>query len=148
MNIIVVNYDELNYRPSEKQVLGDICRLYVGASQTCREEMGKVLNEQLSQLSSYLAGNDPIDKYHVIFTDTSNISKRNHLLDIIKDLKPDLLVSYNLAGFELSTLADSLLYNLINCRQFHIIRKKNLPNEKYLKILRSINLFLFEDYKD
>ena len=74
---------------------------------------------------------------------TSSVSDRNRIESYIKKETPDLLISYNLAGFEMGTLTDSVLYNLLDCRQFHFIKKDNLPNEIYLDKLLSINLFIF-----
>ena len=141
MKIIVINYDELNNPPSNKDVLSDIKSVFESASQTLLEDMGSKLYDHISNLLSD-------EKYgEIIFADTSDASKRNRLEAFVSEQKPDLLVSYNLAGFEKCTLTDSLLYNLMDCRQFHIIKKSGLPNEKYLDKLRSINLFLFDQTK-
>ena len=145
MKIAIVNYSELNERPAKEQIINDICRLYSNASRDSKEDMGSVLNSQLTELSSARSTNHD---YDVFYVDTSDSVKRSQLKASISSYNPDLLVSYNLAGFELGTLADSLLYNLIDCRQFHIVKKKALPNEKYLSKLRSLNLFIFEDYKE
>ena len=144
MKILVINYDELNICPSKNEVIDDICRLYNDASKDLKEEMGHALSKQLDALLS--AHTD--ENCDIIFADTADRIKRGQLGNLVSNYCPDLLVSYNLAGFELGTLADSLLYNLFDCRQFHIIKKKNLPNSDRLHILRSMNLFIFEDYKD
>ena len=145
MKIAVVNYNELNNCPSNEQVIDDIRRLFLYAPIDIKEDMGKDLREKLDILSNI---ESPFEENlnSIYFFDTSKTSSRYKIEQFIEETSPDLLVSYNLAGFELSTLADSLVYNLINCRQFHIIKKKNLPNEIYLSKLRSLNLFLFEDY--
>ena len=117
MKIIVINYDELNNPPSNKDVLSDIKSVFETASQTILEDMGSKLRDHISNLLSD-------EKYgEIIFADTSDASKRNCLEAFVSEQKPDLLVSYNLAGFEKCTLTDSLLYNLMDCRQFHIIKK-------------------------
>ena len=148
MKIAVVNYDELNDRPSNSQVINDICRLFRNSTTECKEDMGKTLSNQLILLSSASSDECIQKECDIFFVNTSDPKHRGHLKEFVDNFAPDLLVSYNLAGFELSTLADSLLYNLLNCRQFHIIKKKHLPNEDRLNILRSFNLFLFTDYKD
>lgn len=145
MKIAVVNYSELNPCPPKEQVIDDICRLYSAASYDFKEDMGTVLNNQLCEFASKQS---PSNNCDVLYVDTSDLVTRSQLRSLIGSCNPDLLVSYNLAGFELGTLADSLLYNLIDCRQFHIIKKNKLPNEKYLNILRSLNLFLFYDYEE
>ena len=142
MKIVVINYSELNECPDESVVINDIKRIYSNASSECKEEMGSFLNTQLSSLIS----NTFPDSLEIHFFDTTDIEKRKDIGHFVEKVNPDLLVSYNLAGFEMSTLADSLSYNTIACRQFHIIKKHGLPNEKYMKKLRSLNLFVFEDY--
>ncbi len=142
MKILVVNYSELNSIPSEDQILNDIFVAYNNGSKTIIEDLGTNLRNQIETLIS------KDDSATICFMDTSDSVHRNQLEKFVQKESPDLLVSYNLAGFELCTLTDSLLYNLIDCRQFHFIKKRNLPNEKYIQNLKSINLFMFEDYSE
>ena len=142
MKIVVINYSELNSVPSKEQVLDNICNAYKNSNKTIIENFGTNLKNQLERLINEK------DSASVSFMDTSDSIHRNLLQEFVQNESPDLLVSYNLAGFELGTLTDSLLYNLIDCRQFHIIKKRSLPNEKYLQKLKSINLFIFEDYSE
>ena len=137
MKIVVISYDELNKRPTNEEVLSDLFKTYENASDIVKENMGHVLNNQLQSLIK------EHDNACISFLNTSDFNKRIGLEQFVKDENPDLLISYNLAGFELSTLTDSVLYNLLDCRQFHFITKDNLPNEKYLEKLLSINLFVF-----
>ena len=136
MKIVVINYDELNKRPSKEQVISDLIKVYKEASSTCLEDMGSVLKDQIDSVISNQNNAD------ISFMNT-DLSNRNTLEKYVKKENPNLLISYNLAGFELSTLTDSVLYNLLDCRQFHLITKDNVPNEKYLEKLLSINLFIF-----
>lgn len=147
MIIVVVSYDELNECPDDSTVIKDVCRLYSNAPAEIKEEFGSLLNNQLSSLIVNLnRDNSSIQSTDVLFFNTSTISERDQIGKYIDTVKADLLVSYNLAGFEMSTLADSLSYNTIDCRQFHIIKQPDLPNKKYLNKLRGLNLFIFEDF--
>ncbi len=59
--------------------------------------------------------------------------QRENILAEIKALKPDLLVTEDLEGFEMTTLTDSVAYNLIHCRQIHLICRKGLPEMEFLE---------------
>lgn len=61
----------------------------------------------------------------------------------LKKAEADLFVNFNLTGFEQSTLTDGIAYNLLNCKQIHILLDKNLPNEKYLAKQLSISMFFY-----
>ena len=61
----------------------------------------------------------------------------------------DLLVTFNLSGFEQQTLAGGISYNLLNCKQIHILLDQNLPCEEKLALPLSISMFFFcqgQDY--
>lgn len=55
----------------------------------------------------------------------------------------DLLITFNLTGFEQSTLAGGISYNLLNCKQIHFLLDRNLPNESYLSKQLSLSMFFF-----
>lgn len=59
----------------------------------------------------------------------------------ITSLLPDLLITVDLAGFEQCTLTDNVAYNLLGCRQFHLLLHRELPNENYL--YRPLNIAMF-----
>lgn len=61
----------------------------------------------------------------------------------IRKAEADLFVNFNLAGFEQSTLTDGLAYNLLDCKQIHILLEQKLPNEKYLEKQLSISMFFY-----
>lgn len=64
--------------------------------------------------------------------------------DIMGDIRkenPDLLVTLDLAGFDRTTFTDGVAYNLLDCKQVHLILQKNLDNEKYLAKPLSIAMF-------
>lgn len=140
MKIVVISYNELNNQPSLEQVVSDLCHIFKTSDEFEKENMGSKLRHELSDI---ISGNI---QPGIVFIDTTSQYSRNRLQINVDNERPDLLISYNLAGFELCTLTDSLQYNLYDYRQFHIIQKKDLPNKKYLSKIRSINLFLFENY--
>lgn len=61
----------------------------------------------------------------------------------IKRFNPDILITFNLTGFEQRTLAGSLAYNLLKCKQIHFLLDSNLKNEEYLKKQLSISMFFY-----
>lgn len=60
----------------------------------------------------------------------------------IKAAGADLLVTLNLAGFDRVTLTDHIAYNLLDCKQVHIIQQREPETEDYLKKPLSIAMFL------
>ena len=69
--------------------------------------------------------------------------ERRDIIGEIKSLSPDLLVTTDLAGFELCTLTDNISYNLLDCKQLHLLLHENLPNEPYLAGQLSISMFFY-----
>lgn len=61
----------------------------------------------------------------------------------IKKAEADMFVDFNLWGFEQGTLAGSLAYNLLACKQIHILLADKLPNEGQLEKQLSIAMFFF-----
>ncbi len=58
--------------------------------------------------------------------DTRNIMKE------IREFEPELMITEDLEGFEMCTLTDAVSYNLIHCRQLHLLSSDPLSNERYL----------------
>ncbi len=58
--------------------------------------------------------------------DARNIMKE------IREFAPDLMITEDLEGFEMCTLTDAVSYNLIHCRQLHLLLSEELSNERYL----------------
>lgn len=54
-----------------------------------------------------------------------------------------LLITFNLAGFQLKTLANNIWYNLLPCRQMHIITSCDNELLSYLDMPLSISMFFF-----
>lgn len=139
MKIVVVSYSELNDRKEVQEVEEDILSYYFSKNQFLAHEWGSVLRKQFEELSKTRNAT-------IVFEETEIKKKREEMIDSLRAKEIDLLVSYNLAGFEQSTLTDGLAYNLVDCRQLHILEKKNLPNSKLLEKEKSINMFFFEKY--
>jgi len=100
--------------------------------------MGSHLREQLEELSCSKTCNIEFEK-------TSVIGDRVYISERLKKKKIDLLVTYNLAGFELSTLTDGLAYNLLDCRQFHFIENDDCNNSEFLRKQKSVNMFIIDN---
>lgn len=69
--------------------------------------------------------------------------ERKDLIGDIKALSPQLLITTDLSGFEQCTLTDNISYNLLDCKQLHVLFHENLPNERYLKKQLSISMFFY-----
>ena len=69
-------------------------------------------------------------------------SRELALVDL-KGNSTDLIITFNLAGFDISTLTDGLSYNLVNSKFIHFLLHENLPNEKYLSKQLSISMFFY-----
>ena len=69
--------------------------------------------------------------------------ERRDIIGEIKSLHPDLLITVDLAGFEQCTLTDNISYNLLDCKQLHLLLHENLPNEPYLAGQLSIAMFFY-----
>lgn len=69
--------------------------------------------------------------------------KQGDLISEIRSQRPDLLITTDLAGFEQCTLADNISYNLLDCKQIHLLLHEKLPNEPYLKGQLSIAMFFY-----
>ncbi len=108
---------------------------------------------------------------HMIFFIFRKPGDEHNIMNEIRSHEPDVLITEDLEGFEMCTLTDAVSYNLIHCRQFHVIRsgstqdgnlsKKNsclgnisggrdhdesLPNERYLgKQLSLVMTFVCTD---
>lgn len=71
----------------------------------------------------------------------SVIPLQGDLIGKIKKMNPELLLTVDLAGFDRVTLTDNIAYNLLDCKQLHVIIDDNLKNEKELEKLLSIAMF-------
>lgn len=63
--------------------------------------------------------------------------------EYIKKNGINLLINFNLQGFEHSTLAGGIAYNLLDCKQIHILLDEHPDNEKYFSKRLSISMFFY-----
>lgn len=66
--------------------------------------------------------------------------------DIFREIKsqdPQLLITVDLPGFEQCTLTDNVAYNLLKCKQLHLLLHDNLSNEPYLAKPLNISMFFY-----
>lgn len=70
-----------------------------------------------------------------------DVTLQGDLIGKIKEINPEILLTINLAGFDRTTLTDNVAYNLLDCKQLHVICDENLRNEKELEKLLSIAMF-------
>lgn len=68
---------------------------------------------------------------------------RGKMIGAIQNASPDILLTVDLEGFEQCTLTDNISYNLLNCKQIHLLLHEGLENEKYLSRQLSIAMFFF-----
>lgn len=66
-----------------------------------------------------------------------------HEQAIFKAEDYSLLVSFDLAGFQLKTLTNNVWYNLLPCKQIHFITTLNSSMETYLDNPLSISMFFY-----
>jgi hypothetical protein len=67
----------------------------------------------------------------------------NRLFGQLKELSADILITTDLLGFEQATLTDNLSYNLLDCKQIHLLLHEHLKNESLLKKQLSIAMFFY-----
>ncbi len=61
----------------------------------------------------------------------------------LRELAPDMLLTVDLQGFEHRTLTGNLSYNLLDCKQVHLLLHDNLQNEHFLSGQLSISMFFY-----
>lgn len=69
--------------------------------------------------------------------------RKRHIMGDIKALRPYLLITVDLPGFEQCTLTSNVSYNLLDCKQLHLLLHENLRNESYLAGQLSIAMFFY-----
>ena len=109
----------MNQCKTKEEVVKDIVDFRISVDDNTCENLGRDLRHLLDRLVCEKTF------AQVEFVDTSDMEKRAHLSDTLKSEAVDLLVTYNLAGFELCTLTDGLAYNLVDCRQIHLLKKRS-----------------------
>ena len=137
MKIAVVNYDELYSCPNEGEVIRDIISIFDGVSDKCKNDFGNTLRTQIKELLV------PSIKHDVYYADTTSQYVRKRIISCLFDFSPDILITYNMAGFENKTLTGLVAYNIVDCRQFHIVTHDYdiITDSSELK---SLNMFFFK----
>lgn len=77
--------------------------------------------------------------------------QRRDIIAEIKAFHPDVLITTDLAGFEQCTLTDNISYNLLSCKQLHLLLHEKLSNEPYLAKQLSIAMFFYcagDEYRE
>lgn len=141
MKIAVVNYNEFNKCPGADDVVSDVTDFYRSCIDVIREDLGCRLNKELADVSLGKT------KCEIVFVPSDSPTERKMITRTVGSMDCDLLVTYNLAGFELETLTDGLSYNLLNCRQIHFVDKEEYFQKDYYKKIRSINMFICDRTK-
>lgn len=72
----------------------------------------------------------------------SDLVEKN-IRDYIKKERIDLLITFDLVGFEQTTLTGGIAYNVLDCKQIHFLLEKNFPNEHLLSKQLSIAMFFY-----
>lgn len=103
-----------------------ITHAFSGALKEMTEQMGEKLKRQYQDAD-------------VLLWEAAKPATREEL----RQAEADLLVSFNLRGFEYGTLAGGIAYNLLDCKQVHFLLADGLPNENCLEKQLSIAMFFF-----
>lgn len=122
---------------NKEDIKNDIVSFWSVSKSETKEELGSALKKQLEKLESG-------EGCDIEIINVEKTNERAHLMDTLRGMDIDLLVTYNLAGFELRTLTDGFSYNLVDCRQLHIIDKCDANVEEILKKDTSINMFFWD----
>lgn len=102
-----------------------------------------LLKEKIEKNSQEFSEDDPQSKFEGITVEIWDSAKLPVTCADIRKSEADLFINFDLAGFEQSTLTDGIAYNLLDCKQIHILLKNRLPHEKYLAKQLSISMFFY-----
>lgn len=126
---ILVLFNEC-YKPQVEAILSDIKGYYYNKEAELRPYWGSKFAGELERI----ACGEQVD---VFFYSTANNSISG-LADIITEEKPEMLISYNLVGFEYRTLTDNYSLNLYSLPQIHFCEEAIM---KRLDGTTAINMF-------
>lgn len=104
------------------------------------------LQEQSDYSSSFLTEFQRIlcrNQNHSLIVVQYDSRKERDVCGKVKKEAPDLLITTNLWGFEQCTLTDNLAFNLLDCKQIHLLLHQNNVNESCLKNQLSISMFFY-----
>ncbi|MBD5545503.1 MAG: hypothetical protein HDR01_14985 [Lachnospiraceae bacterium] len=105
-----------------------------------------VLEEKNQHLYDSLAGQikeaaKELDMETVYFLQQDNEKSQTH--GKLSEIDADYLVSFDMAGFEISTLTEGSAYNLLYAKQIHILFQNDWKYQRFLQQDLAMNLFLF-----
>lgn len=103
----------------------------------------KLMKEKLEGSSQNTLQNIPHNAFPNITVEIWDSASPQITCADIKKSEADLFINFNLSGFGQSTLTDGIAYNLLDCKQIHILLKDNLAEEKYLAKQLSISMFFY-----
>ena len=133
MNVVLVNYSELNNRPTNKRIIEDICRFFSSSSNETKDDMGTVLKEQLTNLVALNRKGDCEAFCNIFVFNTDNLFNRNNLIDYVNIVIAPVLVG----GRDTTTLVDgesiSSPEELDKIRPLKLIECKQL-NDSYVQL--------------
>lgn len=118
---------------SKETVLADLKRYYAINHEAMRTLWGRQLSALLEEMTS-------IGNAEIFFT----YPEETGFVDMdrqIKETSIDLLVSYDLTGFEFVTLTDNYSYNLYTLPQIHICSPKE---KESVDAVTAVNMFFYE----
>ena len=70
-------------------------------------------------------------------------NESGHIYEHLRKIDADYLMSFDMAGFEMSTLTEGSAYNLLYAKQIHILFQNDRKYRRYLQQDMAMNLFLF-----
>lgn len=70
-------------------------------------------------------------------------SAREYPHELLSKESFDLVITFDLAGFEQTTLMGGISYNLVNSKFVNFLLHENLQNEKYLTKQLSLSMFFY-----
>ena len=70
-------------------------------------------------------------------------SEKNYPHELLSKESFDLIITFELVGFEQTTLMGGISYNLVNSKFVNFLLHENLKNEKYLSKQLSLSMFFY-----
>lgn len=77
-------------------------------------------------------------------------SEKDYPHELLSRESFDLIITFDLVGFEQTTLMGGISYNLVNSKFVNFLLHENLQNEKYLSKQLSLSMFFYcagEEYE-
>lgn len=80
--------------------------------------------------------------YQVLVYDTS-LEEKSNVYNALENEAPDLLITFDMEGFEQETQTGNLFYNLLTSKMLHFIFKDKEKYKEYLSGKLSLAMFFF-----